>query len=98
MSSPTMRSLVGLAVAALAVVTLGMVTIYSTKVGTTELLVGSYPIARGYGHPHPPAGYGNQAMGSVPSTAGFYNQAHAKRQALLVGSYNANQPGGAPQP
>lgn len=62
------RGLIALAVAALAVVCLGTLTVTSRR---TELLVGSYhvgggPVAGKQGMPHQPAGYGKY----IPCRAG----------------------------
>jgi hypothetical protein len=99
------RSLIALAVAALAVVCLGTLTVTHRR---TELLVGSYHVGRAPGAkeaPHQPAGYGNQAAqnGFNP---GFYNglrHAHGIKahmgQKSLVGSYNVGRtPGKAATP
>jgi len=93
------RSLVALAVAALAVVCLGTLTVTHRR---TELLVGSYHVGGRVPNtkdaPHQPAGYGNQAaqMGFNP---GFYNApsraVHGIKarmgQKSLVGSYNVGR-------
>jgi len=96
----THRSLIALAVAALAVVCLGALTITSQR---TELLVGSYNVGRSMpGKPAlvQPHGYGNQAaptMGGSPQIYNRMSHAHGLKarvgQKNLVGSYKVQRKG-----
>jgi hypothetical protein len=90
-----MRQYLPLVLAAMAVVTLGFVSVAHRsgpsellQKRTSKLLVGSFNVNpmqnKKQGQPH---GYGNQAAPQAPPNAHFYNTKDQKKEKLLVGSY-----------